>query len=74
MSIIHSNHPFFQPSEHTFFRNYEKCDGNCDCNFEETELTEWKGYKLCQDCLEEFKEDEEFNRLLLGSFTIADEF
>lgn len=60
MSIINSNSPHFQPAEHVFFRLYEPCDF-CRVSMEEEMLSKVDGYNLCQDCKEEYLEDQKNN-------------
>ena len=64
MTTLHSNHPYFQPSEHIFFRNYEPCDF-CRVSMEEEQLSKVDGYCLCEDCKNEYLEDQKNNLELL---------
>jgi len=63
MTTLHSNHPYFQPAEHTFFRNFVKCDF-CDVAHDEEFVTKVDGYDLCIDCKKEYEEDQKENETL----------
>jgi hypothetical protein len=63
MNTLHSNHPHFQPAEHTFFRLYEPCDF-CRVSVEENELSKVGGYSLCDSCKAEYIQDEKDNAIL----------
>lgn len=60
MSVYHSNHSHFSPAEHTFFRNYIKCDF-CDVAHDEEFVSKVDGYDLCHTCKEEYLEDQKNN-------------
>jgi len=60
MSVYTSNNPNFSPAEHTFFRNFVKCDF-CDCSHDEEYIDKVDGYDLCVSCKEEYLEDQKNN-------------
>lgn len=58
MTTLHSNHPYFQPAEHIFFRNLEQCELGCDAYFHEDDLEEMEVdgelKKCCHKCKTEY--------------------
>lgn len=63
MSILNSNHSHFSPAEHTFFRNFVKCDF-CDVAHDEEFVSKVDGYDLCIDCQKQYEEDQKENAIL----------
>lgn len=60
MSTLHSNHSYFNPAEHTFFRNYEPCDFCC-VTMDEEMVSKVDGYTLCEECKDEYLEGQKYN-------------